>query len=159
MHISSRAFADGEEIPQIYTQEGLDVSPPLAFQLDVQGAQTLALVVEDPDAPSGLFTHWILYNLPAETKELVEGAVGAALPPGTLSGANSWGRLGWGGPNPPDGRHRYHFRLFALDTALPDLRAPDREALLRAMEGHVLAEATLTGLYAKKAPQGLDART
>lgn len=148
--ISSSAFPPGGEIPRVYTCDGRDISPPLAWTGVPAGTKSLVLIVDDPDAPDPraprmTWVHWVLYNLPPDTAGLAEGI--AALPPGTREGTNDWKRTGYGGPCPPVGRHRYFHRVYALDTVLPDLGAPTRAGLERAMEGHVLAQAELVGTY------------
>ncbi len=153
--LESPAFADGAGIPVRYTCEGEDVSPPLRWSDPPAGTRAFALVVDDPDAPDPraprvVWVHWVLYDLPAEVRGLAEDADRRGLPPGTRRGRNDWGDPAWGGPCPPVGRHRYFFRLYALDAPLGDLGTPDRAALERAMEGHVLGEAVLMGTYAKK---------
>ncbi|RMD88559.1 MAG: YbhB/YbcL family Raf kinase inhibitor-like protein [Alphaproteobacteria bacterium] len=152
--ISSPAFANLGEIPRRHTCEGDDVSPPLAWSGAPEGTRSLALIVDDPDAPDPrapkmTWVHWVLYNLPAESRGLPEAVSPAALPPGTREGRNDWKRTGYGGPCPPIGRHRYYFKLYALDTVLPDLGTPTKAVLLEAIEGHVLAEAVLVGTYKK----------
>lgn len=145
MHISSPAFRAHGDIPARFTCEGQDVSPPLSFDVGDIGARSLALVVDDPDAPRGNFVHWVLYNIPASTMSIAEGAV----PEGALQGKNDFGRKGYGGPCPPGGRkHRYVFTLYALDVELPDLRGPSRDELVAAMTGHILGQAQLVGTYA-----------
>lgn len=150
MEIHSPAFADHGAIPRAYTCDGVDHSPPLEWSGLPAGAQSLALVVDDPDvpdpaAPSRTWVHWILYNLSSGTTGLAEGI--RALPPGTLEGLNDWRRTGYGGPCPPVGRHRYFHKLYALDCLLPDLGRPTKAALEHAMTGHVLAQAELVGTY------------
>ncbi|MDB5311254.1 MAG: hypothetical protein JWO38_5456 [Gemmataceae bacterium] len=152
--ITSAAFQPGGSIPAVYTCEGRDVSPPLAWSGVPAGAKSLALIVDDPDAPDPaapkrVYVHWVLYNIPPATTGLPEAATAADLPPGTLEGKNDWNRTGYGGPCPPIGRHRYFFKLYALDTTLPDLKHPTKAALLKAMEGHVLAQAEMIGTYQK----------
>jgi Raf kinase inhibitor-like YbhB/YbcL family protein len=155
MQISSPSFSAQGEIPQKYTCEGSDLSPALSFAELPAGPKSLALIVDDPDAPDPrapktTWVHWVLYNLPAETRGLVEGVAPTALPDGTKLGVNDWKRTGYGGPCPPVGRHRYFFKLFALDTVLPDLSRPNKAALEAAMKGHVLGQAELVGTYQKK---------
>jgi Raf kinase inhibitor-like YbhB/YbcL family protein len=152
--IRSPAFKEGGEIPRKYTCEGDDVSPPLEFQGVPQGAKSLALVVHDPDAPDPAaprmdYVHWVLYNLPPDTKGLPERVPESALPKGALQGLNDWKKAGYGGPCPPIGRHRYSFVLYALDTVLPDLGKPTRQPLERAFAGHLLAKAETMGTYQK----------
>lgn len=151
--IESSAFGPGGAIPAEYTCEGEDTAPPLAWTGVPEGTRSLALVVEDPDAPDPaapkqVWVHWVLYDLPPDCKGLPRG--GAPLPAGTREGLNDWKRTGYGGPCPPIGRHRYFHRLYALDTVLPDLGQPTRAQLAAAMRGHVLAEAELMGTYEKR---------
>ncbi len=152
--ISSPAFAPHGPIPAVHTCEGADRSPALAWQGVPAGAQSLVLIVDDPDAPDPAhpkmtYVHWVLYNLPPACEGLREGIAPADLPTGTREGRNDWGRTGYGGPCPPIGRHRYFHKLYALDVVLPDLGTPTKAELERAMEGHVLAHAELVGTYAK----------
>ena len=156
LSIISNAFEDGGEIPTVYTCEGDDISPPLTFGGVPDGAQSLALIVDDPDAPDPkapqvTWVHWVLCNIPIDTDELPEDTAQQGLPPGTNEGENDWHRIAYGGPCPPVGRHRYFHKLYALDTQLHDLKEPTKEQLEQAMQGHVLAEATLMGTYEKKA--------
>jgi len=148
--IESPAFDEGESIPVGYTCDGADVSPPIMWTNIPEGCRSLALIVDDPDAPDPaapkmVWVHWVLYNLPADSTGLEEGVT--VLPAGTLEGINDWQRTGYGGPCPPIGRHRYFFKLYALDTELPELGKPTKAQLLDAMQGHVLAEAVLMGTY------------
>jgi Raf kinase inhibitor-like YbhB/YbcL family protein len=150
--ISSPAFTNGAEIPSLHTCDGKDVSPELRFGGVPQGAKSLALVVHDPDAPDPAaprmdWVHWVLYNLPPGATSLPQGVRAEDLPAGALQGMNDWKRTGWGGPCPPIGRHRYFFRLFALNTVLPDLESPNRQRLQREMQGHLLGSAELMGTY------------
>ena len=152
--ITSTAFDRNGHIPRQYTCEGPNVSPPLAFAGVPASAKSLVLIVDDPDAPDPAapkvtWVHWLLYNLPPTVPGLTEAVSPTALPPGTREGRNDWKRTGYGGPCPPIGRHRYFHKLYALDTALPDLAAPDKAALERAMRSHVVAEAVLVGTYQK----------
>ena len=152
--ITSPAFAAGHEIPSDYTCEGADISPALAWSGAAAATKSLALIVDDPDAPDPAapkmtWVHWVLYNLPADSRELPEAVEPSGLPPGTREGKNDWKRTGYGGPCPPIGRHRYFFKLFALDTVLPDLRTPTKAELQKAMQGHVLEKAELMGVYQK----------
>jgi hypothetical protein len=152
LSLTSAAFPHQGEIPRQYTCDGKDRSPPLAWSGIPAGAKSLALIVDDPDAPDPgapkmIWVHWVLYNLPADTAGLPEGVATSALPLGTLEGSNDWGRAGYGGPCPPIGRHRYFHKLYALDALLPDLGRPTKAVLEQAMRGHVLAEAQLVGTY------------
>jgi Raf kinase inhibitor-like YbhB/YbcL family protein len=156
LSIISNAFEDGAEIPTIYTCEGDDISPPLSFAGVPEGAQSLALIVDDPDAPDPeapkvTWVHWVLCNIPIATEELPEDIARQGLPAGTNEGENDWHNIAYGGPCPPIGRHRYFHKLYALDTQLQDLKEPTKSELEQAMKGHVLAEATLMGTYEKKA--------
>jgi len=155
MKLRSPAFQDHGGIERKYTCEGADVSPPLAIEDVPAGTRSLALIVDDPDAPDPAapkmtWVHWVLYDLPAETTSLPEGVSAAALH--ARDGLNDWKRTGYGGPCPPIGKHRYFFKLFALDTRLGDLHRPTSAQLQRAFTGHLLAEAQLVGLYAKGRP-------
>ncbi len=152
MKISSSVFEDGGEIPAKYTCQGADVSPPLTFSGVPDSAKSLVLIVDDPDAPDPkapkmTYVHWVLYNLPPDTKGFAESA--AKLPEGTGDGLNDWKRTGYGGPCPPIGRHRYFFKLYALDAKLEGLSSPTKPEVLEAMKGHVLAEAQIIGTYQK----------
>ena len=144
MRLTSPAFRDGGEIPDRYAKDGEDRSPPLAWSGVPGGALSLALIVDDPDAPRGTWTHWIVTDLPPTMTCLGEGATELS---GEQLGVNDWKRVGWDGPAPPRGRHRYEFKLFALDREI-GLARPTRHEVERAMVGHVLAEAKLTGTYA-----------
>jgi Raf kinase inhibitor-like YbhB/YbcL family protein len=152
MKLTSTAFAPGGEIPARYTCEGQDVSPPLAWRGAPAETKSIALIADDPDAPDPrapkmTWVHWVLYNLPPSC-ELPEAA--HALPAGTMAGLNDWKRTGYGGPCPPIGRHRYFFKLYALDRVLPDLHHPTKAQLEQAMQGRVLAHAELVGTYQKR---------
>jgi Raf kinase inhibitor-like YbhB/YbcL family protein len=152
--LTSAAFQHGGEIPTRHTCQGQDTPPPLAWSGVPPTAKSLALIVDDPDAPDPAapkttWVHWVLYNIPPRVSGLGEG-VSTALPSGTLAGNNDWQRAAYGGPCPPVGRHRYFFKLYALDTMLPDLGHPNKAALERAMKGHVVANAELMGTYQKR---------
>ncbi len=155
LNITSTVFTEGGEIPIEYTCEGDDVSPELGWSGVPDGARTLALIVDDPDAPDPAapkmtYVHWVLYNIPTTARGLPRAVTAGGLPAGTKEGLNDWSRTGYGGPCPPIGRHRYFHKLYALDTVLPDLGTPTKDALLKAMEGHVLEEAVLMGTYIKR---------
>ncbi|HJV93641.1 MAG TPA: YbhB/YbcL family Raf kinase inhibitor-like protein [Azonexus sp.] len=152
--LSSSAFAPGSPIPRRHTCQGADISPPLAWHDVPAATQSLVLIVDDPDAPDPAaprmtWVHWLLYNLPPTAAGLAEGVPAAALPAGTREGVNDWQRVGYGGPCPPIGSHRYFHKLYALDTQLPDLQLPNKTQLEQAMRGHVLAVAELIGTYRK----------
>lgn len=153
--LSSPAFTHGGPIPARYTCDDEDLSPQLLWHGAPAGTRSLVLIVDDPDAPDPqapkmTWVHWLLYNLPPHAVGLPEGVATDQLPAGTLPGLNDWRRTGYGGPCPPIGRHRYFHKLYALDVLLPDLREPVKAALEKAMQGHVLAQAELLGLYQKR---------
>ena len=152
--LTSPAFANGHEIPSDYTCEGADISPALAWSGVPAGTKSLALIVDDPDAPDPAapkmtWVHWVLYNIPADATRLAEAIEPEGLPAGTREGKNDWKRTGYGGPCPPIGRHRYFFKLFALDAILPDLKTPTKAELEKAMQGHILEKTEVLGLYQK----------
>jgi hypothetical protein len=152
MTIKSSAFEHNGPIPAKYTCDGDDVSPPLAWSGVPPDTRSLALIVDDPDAPDPAapkmtWVHWVAYNLPAEARSIPKGG---ALPGGAKSGTNDWKKTGYGGPCPPIGRHRYFHKLYALDVVLPDLGAPTKAELDKAMQGHVVAKAELVGTYQKR---------
>ena len=147
--VSSSAFQEGGEIPTKYTCEGQDVSPALTWSEPPAETRSFTLIVDDPDAPVGVFTHWVLFNLPADSRGIPEAVpTQAQLPDGSLQGKNDFGKIGYGGPCPPPGRpHRYQFTLYALDQTL-DLKAgASKKQALDAMQGHILAQGRLTGTY------------
>lgn len=154
LSLISTAFSDGSEIPKLYTCQGDDISPPLAWSGVPEGTQSLVLIVDDPDAPDPaapqrVWVHWVLFNLPADSTGLPQAVSPGALPEGTQEGLNDWERTGYGGPCPPVGRHRYFHKLYALDTRLEGLATPTKREVEAAMRGHVLAEAVLLGTYQK----------
>ena len=149
--LTSTAFGQGEPIPRRYTCDGEDISPPLQWSDPPQGTQSFALIADDPDAPMGTWVHWVLYNIPAQARSLPEAVSSdAELPDGSRHGQNSWRRLGYGGPCPPSGTHRYFFKLYALDAQLDLAAGTNKKQLLRAMEGHILAQAELMGTYTRR---------
>ena len=155
--LQSSSFKPNGAIPKKYTCEGDDVSPPLSWSNPPPGTKAYALIVDDPDAPDPkapqtIWVHWVLYNVPASATALPEGVAPKALPPGTRQGVNDWKRTGYRGPCPPVGRHRYFFKLYALDTELSDLGEANKAKLEQAMRGHVLATAELVGTYQKGQP-------
>jgi hypothetical protein len=149
--VTSSAFKNDGMIPSKYTCDGDDVSPPLQWETVPQGTKSIALICDDPDAPMGTFVHWVLFNLPADVKELAENVpADKTLPSGAGQGITDFGRVGYGGPCPPSGTHRYFFKIYALDTKL-DLAAGARKSqLLKAMEGHILAQGQLVGKYKRQ---------
>jgi len=153
--LSSTAFQPNGVIPVRHTCDGQDRSPPLAWAGVPVNAKSLVLIVDDPDAPDPAapkmtWVHWLLYNLSPETTGLPEAVANKTLPAGTRQGVNDWQRIGYGGPCPPIGRHRYFHKLYALDGVLPDLKQPTKAALKKAMQGHILAHAELIGVYQRQ---------
>jgi Raf kinase inhibitor-like YbhB/YbcL family protein len=154
LNLTSTAFAHEGAIPKKYTCQGDDLSPPLAWSGAPAGTKSFALIVDDPDAPDPkapkmTWVHWVLFNLPANSTGLAEGVARGALPQGTGEGLNDWKRTGYGGPCPPIGRHRYFHKLYALDSELAGLKNPTKAQVEAAMNGHILAQATLMGTYIK----------
>jgi Raf kinase inhibitor-like YbhB/YbcL family protein len=147
--LTSIAFQNGEPIPREYTADGRNVSPPLKWGDPPAGTRSFALLCDDPDAPRGTFTHWVICNIPAEARELSEGVPPEpTLPNGTVQGSNDFGKVGYGGPSPPRGKpHRYFFKLYALDRLVDLQPGADKRQLLAAMQGHILAETQLMGTY------------
>jgi Raf kinase inhibitor-like YbhB/YbcL family protein len=155
LSLTSGAFANQGEIPAAYSCEvhgGREVSPPLSWSGVPPAAKSLALIADDPDAPDPAaprttWVHWVLYDLPPAATGLPAGVAPGQLPPGSRQGVNDWGRTGYGAPCPPVGRHRYFFKLYALDVVLPDLGVPNKARLEERLHGHVLAQAELIGTY------------
>ena len=152
IRLTSSAFSEGAPIPEKYTCDGRDISPPLKWSAVPQGTRSFALICDDPDAPVGTWVHWVLYGLPGSVGELPEGLPPAeTLPNGAKQGLNDFKRIGYGGPCPPGkSPHRYFFKLYALDTELNLPAKATKKDLLRAMEGHILAEGQLMGIYKRK---------
>jgi Raf kinase inhibitor-like YbhB/YbcL family protein len=150
--LTSSAFGAGQAIPKVYTCQGEDRSPAVAWSKPPQGTKSLALIVDDPDAPGKTWVHWVVYDLPANIDGLAENASvakGAAnLPQGAQHGKNSWGREDYGGPCPPSGTHHYRFHVYALDILVSD-QGLDQAGLVKAMDGHILSQGELVGTYAK----------
>jgi Raf kinase inhibitor-like YbhB/YbcL family protein len=144
--LTSPAFENGQPIPPRFTADGADVSPPLEISGIPEGTASLALIMDDPDAPMGTWVHWVVWNIPPGTRRIEEGR----LPAGAVQGRNSWGRNAYGGPAPPSGTHRYYFKLYALDSDFDLPAVTDKAALLAAMEGHVLGQAQLMGTYRRR---------
>ena len=152
--LKSRAFENGAEIPARYTCKGDDVSPPLNWEGVPEAARSLVLIVDDPDAPDPrapktVWVHWVLYNILPDINSLAEHITSATLPPGAIEGINDWQRLGYGGPCPPIGRHRYFHKLYALDIVLEGLNEPTKAVVEAAMQGHIVAQADLIGTCQK----------
>lgn len=154
LSLRSTAFSNGGEIPSKYTCEAGNIAPPLEWDGVPEHARSLVLIVDDPDAPDPkaprmTWVHWVLYNIPPDTTGLEEGTMADDLPPGAEEGLNDWNNIGYGGPCPPVGRHRYFHKLYALDRILEGMNKPSKSKLESAMKGHVIAEAELVGTYAK----------
>lgn len=152
--LTSSAFSHNGAIPRQFTCQGSDMSVPLSWSGVPANAKSLALIVDDPDAPDPAapkltWVHWVVYNIPASATGLKEAVKTGELPAGALDGMNDWKRTGYGGPCPPIGRHRYFHKLYALDAVLPDLKRPNKAALEKAMQGHILERAELIGTYQK----------
>lgn len=151
IQMQSSAFEDGGMIPRQYTCDGVDISPGLQWAAVPEETQSLALIADDPNAPSGTFVHWVLYGLSAERHELTENMPkDKTLPNGALQGVNDFGRIGYGGPCPPSGTHRYSFTLYALDTDLDLPPGQSRAALLDVMQDHILARGQIMGRYKRQ---------
>ena len=146
LKLSSTAFSNNGMIPEKYTCDGDDVAPPLAIEGVPEKARSLALVVDDPDAPSGTWVHWVVWNIDPKTAAIAEGTV----PQGARQGMNDFRRLDYGGPCPPSGTHRYFFKLYALDALLDLEKGATKAALERSMKGHLLAQAEIIGRYKRK---------
>jgi hypothetical protein len=156
LRITSSAFDNNGKIPSKYTCEGDDLSPPLEWSGVPEGTKSLVLIVDDPDAPDPakpqrVYVHWVLYNIPAEATRIEENAWRSHLPDGTATGVNDWDKQAWGGPCPPIGRHRYFFKLYALDAPTGLRDGHTKAELLKAIEGHVLDQAELIGTYERNA--------
>jgi Raf kinase inhibitor-like YbhB/YbcL family protein len=148
MEIKSSAFKEGMSIPSKYTCDNLDISPPLEWSKVPVGTKSFALIGDDPDAPSGTWVHWVLFNIPANDRELPENEPKTdTLKNGSQQGKNDFGKIGYGGPCPPSGTHRYHFKIYALDIELDAKQGITKKELLKAMEGHELEEGQLMGRY------------
>ena len=145
MKITSSAFQEGGNIPSKFTCDGSDTSPPLQITDVPSEAKSLVLIADDPDAPSGLFTHWLVWNIPPQTNSIAEGTA-----PKGVHGTNDFGKSGYGGPCPPPGTHRYSFKIFALDRELDLSSAAKRSQVDAAMKGHVIAQGELIGRYVRK---------
>lgn len=149
--ITSSAFEDGGMIPAKYTCDGADVSPALQWDAVPEGTKSIALICDDPDAPMGTWVHWVLFNLPADTKELKENIPhDKTLPNGAIQGITDFGRNGYGGPCPPSGTHRYFFKIYALDTKIELSSSANKSQLVEAMKDHILAQGQLTGKYKRQ---------
>jgi Raf kinase inhibitor-like YbhB/YbcL family protein len=151
MKLTSPAFTEGGMFPAQYTCNGPDISPPLAWEEVPEEAKSLALIVEDPDAPVGTWVHWVLYNLPVDTRELKENITKTkVLPDGAMQGTNDFRKIGYNGPCPPGGTHRYFLKLYALDEMVDLNPGARKKDLLDAMKGHILAECQLMGKFSRR---------
>lgn len=149
--ITSPAFEEGSLIPAKYTCDGADTSPPLQWDAVPEAAKSIALICDDPDAPMGTWVHWVLFNLPADTKELPENLpTDETLPSGAKQGITDFGRTGYGGPCPPSGTHRYYFKIYALDAEIGLTSRAKKADLVKAMEGHILGQGQLMGKYKRQ---------
>lgn len=149
--IKSSAFENGGMIPSKYTCDGEDISPPLEWDSLPEGTKSIAIISDDPDAPMGTWVHWVIYNIPPDKKGLDENVPKVReLPDGARQGMNDFKRIGYGGPCPPYGVHRYYFKIYALDTLLDLPPGATKKELLKAMEGHILAKGELMGKYSRK---------
>ena len=149
--VTSSAFEQGGMIPAKYTADGEDISPPLTLSGVPEGTKSIALINDDPDAPIGTWVHWVVYNLPPDTTQIAERIpVSPELPNGAKQGRTDFGSIGYGGPAPPSGTHRYFFKVYALDTILDLPVGATKAQLESAMAGHVLAEAQLIGKYKRR---------
>lgn len=146
LQITSPAFQNNGNIPRQYTCDGKDINPPLVIENVPKGTKSIAVIVDDPDAPVGVWVHWVLWNIDSNTKEIKENAV----PQGAVEGMNDFKRHAYGGPCPPSGTHRYFFKVYALDTMLDISPNSQKSALKKAMKGHVLTEGQIVGLYKRE---------
>jgi Raf kinase inhibitor-like YbhB/YbcL family protein len=154
LKLTSSAFQPNGSIPSLYTCEGKDISPPLAWSGAPANTKSFALIVDDPDAPDPakpqrVYVHWVVYNLPATATALPENASKKGMPKGAVQGKNDWGKTVYGGPCPPIGRHRYFFKLYALEIELTGLSSPTKADLEKAIKGHVLDTGEMVGTYQK----------
>jgi hypothetical protein len=148
LKLASTAFKEGEAIPRGYTCDGANVSPPLEWTGVPKTAKTIAIIADDPDAPAGIWVHWVLYNLPADGLGLIENTPQTeTLNGGGVQGKNDFGKIGYGGPCPPSGTHHYFFKFYAVDLELPLKPGATKTEVEKAMEGHIVAEAQLMGTY------------
>ena len=150
--VTSDAFASGQSIPNKYSCIGRNISPPLAWNEPPAGTQSFTLIMDDPDAPVGTWVHWVLYNIPLAKRDLQEDLpiTGKSMDPNAIYvGKNSSGNIGYDGPCPPSGTHRYIFKLFALDTTINLLPGATKEQVLKEMDGHILAQGELVGTFSK----------
>ena len=145
MKLTSPAFKHKGAMPSEYTCDGEDISPELSIENAPENAKKLALIMDDPDAPAGIWVHWVVWNIPPNIKKIAKGTE-----PGGIGGKNSWGRIDYGGPCPPSGTHRYFFKLYALDTTLGLKEGSSKKDLEKAMLGHIIEKTELMGTYKRK---------
>jgi len=145
MKITSSAFLDNDKIPPKYTCDSENVNPPLTLSAVPKEAQSLVLIMDDPDAPGGTFTHWVVFNIPPSTMQILENSV----PENSIQGATDFGKVGYGGPCPPSGTHRYFFKLYALDSVLELSEGASKEEIEDAMEDHIIDSCQIIGLYSR----------
>jgi Raf kinase inhibitor-like YbhB/YbcL family protein len=151
IQVVSSAFKEGEMIPRQYACDGEGISPPLSWEAGPEGTKSIALIVDDPDAPRGTFVHWVLSDLPGNVRELPENLPGdKTLPNGARQGVNSAGKIGYMGPCPPSGTHRYYFKIYALNTQTNLPPGKSKNDLLKVMEGHILAQGQIMGTYKRQ---------
>jgi len=150
IELKSSAFDNEGKIPKKYTCDGDDISPPLSWKSIPEGTKSLAIVCDDPDAPMGTWVHWVVYNIPADIRSLNESIVPEKeIENGGIQGMNDFKKIGYGGPCPPSGTHRYYFKIYALDTEIALEPGANKSKLLIAMEGHILAKGDLMGKYSR----------
>jgi Raf kinase inhibitor-like YbhB/YbcL family protein len=151
IEIESHSFGNGENIPSQYTCDGINISPQLSWTCSVEGVKTYTVIVEDPDAPSGNFTHWIVYNIPSKMNSLMENSTPTKnIPEEVLMGTNDFGRIGYSGPCPPSGTHRYFFRVYGLDSAVHLDSGATKKEILKKMENHIIARGEYMGKYQRQ---------
>lgn len=151
MNLTTNAFENNHTIPSKYTCDGEDISPPLKISEIPENVESFALICDDPDAPMGTFVHWVMYNIPATAENIKENLPNSrVLPDGSMQGMTSFGKIGYGGPCPPSGTHRYFFKIYALDKSLQFDSAPTKAVLEKEMQGHIIGKAELIGLYKRK---------
>lgn len=148
--VTSPAFDEGGMIPRKYTCDGQNISLPLSWQTEAEGVKTFTIIIDDPDAPAGDWVHWVVYNIPADVRDLHEDVTTTKNLPGSANeGTNDFRRIGYGGPCPPSGTHRYLVHVYALDTVMKMDAGASKKELMNAMQGHILAEGQLMGRYSK----------
>jgi len=151
IEVTSPAFGEGEMIPAEYTADGRNISPPIEWTAGPEGTKSFALINDDPDAPMGTWVHWVVYNIPADVTSLEENVLPEeTLANGAMQGTTDFGRIGYGGPAPPSGTHRYFFKVYALDTMLDLPTGATKSQVESAMDGHILAEGQLVGKYSRR---------